>query len=225
MVTVNSSSSKEEFDKRRLMRLEQVRQQSKDIAGNIRNNVHREKIKQMKKIEKEGKEKLKEWKNMKLLELQSQYKEALDELGTAHKEAQNVNEELDDFEKEQLDNRLLSLQRGQEAITKLQTQRKQESLKKSFPLHKKKTVRDIENTRAHVISSMKQIKEKHERIPTESQINIDSSLSIPTSEIDHISENQKNSIPSDGLCINQDSENLVCFKNKLGENEKIGKNV
>lgn len=224
MVTIDSNSSKEEFDKRRIMRLEQVRQQSKDIAGNIRSKVHKEKMKQMKKIEKEGKEKLKEWKNMKLLELQSQYKEALDELGTAHKEAQNVNEELDDFEKEQLDKRLLSLQRGQEAIIKLQTEKKQEYLKKSVPLQKKKAVRGIENTRAHVVSSMKKIKEKHE---TESQLNIGSPLSISSSEVDQLSvQDPKNTIQSYGPSTSQEyTEKIECSKNHLGDNENIGKNV
>lgn len=58
MVTIDSSSSKDEYEKRRLMRLEQVRQQSKTIADDVRNKVHKEKIMQKKKIEDEGMEKL-----------------------------------------------------------------------------------------------------------------------------------------------------------------------
>ncbi|KAJ8975850.1 hypothetical protein NQ317_017344 [Molorchus minor] len=87
MVTCDLNGGKKEFDKRRLMRLEQVRQQSKDIAEDVRNKVRKEKSKQMHEIEKEGKEKLRNWQNRKLLELQTQYKEALQELGVGHKQA------------------------------------------------------------------------------------------------------------------------------------------
>lgn len=224
MVTIDSNSSKEEFDKRRLIRLEQVRQQSKDIAGDIRNKVHREKLKQMKQIEEEGKVKLKEWKNKKLLELQSQYKEALDELGTGHKEAQNVNEEFDDFEKEQLQKRMLSLQRGKDAMTKLHTEQKQETLKKSFPLQKKKDVRDIENTRAHIVSNMKKITGTHKKVEAEPQVNICSLLSDSLSESDQGTiRDSKNIIQNDAQVVLTEVVDDLESKKQLEENKNIGK--
>lgn len=227
MVTINSNSSKEEFDKRRLMRLEQVRQQSKDIAGDIRNKVHKEKIKQMHKIEKEGKEKLKEWKNMKLLELQSQYKEALDELGTGHKEAKNVNEELSDFEKEQLEKRMLSLERGRVAITKLRNEKKQENLKKSVPLKKKKEVRDMENIRAHAVSNIKSIKEKHEKGNVKPQVNMGFSLPDSTSGIDQTTNREQDVLIINTQTSSQESvdDDDEYPKQQSVENENIGKQV
>lgn len=54
MITADPHTAKKEFDKRRLLRLEQVRQQSKELAEDVRNKVRREKKKQMGDVEKEG---------------------------------------------------------------------------------------------------------------------------------------------------------------------------
>ncbi|KAF7284875.1 hypothetical protein GWI33_021451 [Rhynchophorus ferrugineus] len=135
MVTFDPYSEKKEFEKRRLMRLEQVRQQSKELAENVRNKVKKEKRKQMGELEKEGKEKLKNWQNRKLLELQNQYRNALDEIG-------------------QLKNEKQAKDRGKAAATKLQIQKNEENYRKAMPIQQKQIVRDIENTRASVISSI-----------------------------------------------------------------------
>lgn len=177
MVTVDSNSAKDEFGRRRLMRLEQVRQQSKDIAGDVRNKVRQEKIKQMRKIEEEGKEKLKDWKNRKLLELQSQYNGALKELGTAHREAENVVDDLENYEKQKLLNKKLSVERGKEAATKLQIEKNEENLRKSIPLQYKKVARDIENVRANLVSNMSNAKGICKKIKRKPQANINISIS------------------------------------------------
>lgn len=180
MVTIDSSSSKDEFEKRRLMRLEQVRQQSKEIAGDVRNKVRREKLKQMMKIEEDGKEKLKHWQNRKLLELQSQYQEAVKALGSGHKSAQNVGKDDETFERLQMQNKQFSIQRGKDAATKLQIDKNQENLMKSIPLQYKKIARDVENTRSKLISKMKTSKNLSKKRKKKAHTNIN--ITIPGSQ-------------------------------------------
>lgn len=214
MVTIDSRSSKEEFDKRRLLRLEQVRQQSRDIADDVRNKVRREKMKQVKKIEEEGQEKLKNWKNRKLLELQSQYMEALKDFGSGHKEAKKVESELENFEKAKLHNKKMSLERAKEAAQNLQIEKNQENLKKSTPLQYKKLSRDIENTRANLVSNMRKIKSVHKKKkkkPNDINIILPDSLS-PTdrsvsTEIDHsTSTDIENVLPFDDILQSSSQE-------------------
>lgn len=158
MVTSDSYQTKNEYEKRRLMRLEQVRQQSKDIAESVRNKVRKEKKKQMHQIEEEGKQKLKNWQNRKLLEIQTQYEEALKELGTGHKEATGFIDENEVLAEQKKRNDKIAAHRGQVAATELQIEKNKDNLKKAIPIQKKKLVRDIENTRASMVSNIKKNK-------------------------------------------------------------------
>ncbi|XP_018563252.1 uncharacterized protein LOC108904987 [Anoplophora glabripennis] len=186
MVTSDSYQAKKEFEKRRLMRLEQVRQQSKDIAENVRNKVRKEKKKQMREIEEEGKEKLKNWQNRKLLELQTQYEEALQELGTGHKEAMDFVDENEILTEQKKLSDKIATHRGQVAATELQIQKNKENLKKAIPIQQKKFVRDIENTRASLVSGLKKNK------PCDAECNVktkkrkkpiaDINITIPSSD-------------------------------------------
>ncbi|XP_044266684.1 uncharacterized protein LOC123012677 [Tribolium madens] len=142
---------KTEFEKRRLMRLEQVRQQSKDIAETVRNKLKKEKTKQLSQIEKDGDVRLKNWQARKLLELQNQYQEALDEIGLGHKEAARVADEEEAFlEDEEIWERVAE-ERGREAAQKLQIERNEESLKRAVPVQRKKLARDEENSRSNAV--------------------------------------------------------------------------
>lgn len=206
MITTDTSYSKNEFEKRRIMRLEQVRQQSKDIAEDIRTKVRKEKRKHMKHIEEEGREKLKNWQNRKLLELQTQYKNALQEIGIGHKEAESLVDEQEVLEELKEHNQQVSIQRGHEAFTKLQVQKNEASLNKCIPIQRKKLVRDIENNRASIVSNQKTNKKK-------SNININIPESESTGESESGSkmsaDNNLLNVPhlSEGSCdCSEDSE-------------------
>lgn len=155
MVTSDFDQCKNEFDKRRLMRLEQVRQQSKDIAEGLRNKVKKEKKVQMKEIEEEGKQKLKNWQNRKLLELQNQYQEALKELGVAHRAAQTIGDENEIIAEQELLNNKKADKRGKVAGGKLCEEKIKEELDKARQDERRKLVREIENARAQMITSPK----------------------------------------------------------------------
>lgn len=213
MVCFDPNNSKKEFEKRRIMRLQQVRQQSKELAENVRNKVKNEKKKQMGEIEREGKEKLKNWQNRKLLELQDQYRNALDEIGSGHKNANELLDEEEDLEDQKLENERQARDRGRVAKTKDQIQKNEENYRKAMPIQQKKLVRDIENTRAAMVSSIKKQKNnychKKDKKP-KSSANID--ITIPddsdfseelpaTSHLPDILEEQSDeSEGSEGFC-------------------------
>ncbi|XP_066143260.1 myb-like protein X [Euwallacea fornicatus] len=174
--------AKKEFDKRRLLRLEQVRQQSKEQAEKVRKKVQREKKRQLGQIEKEGKEQLKNWQNRKLLELHNQYLDALDEIGIGHKEAEKYADESEILENQKLKNEEITKARGKSAGTKLQVQKNEQNFKQAVPLQHKKLVRDIENTRAAMVCSMKRKSPKKHglsKIKKNKPSSADINISIP----------------------------------------------
>ncbi|CAH1999247.1 unnamed protein product [Acanthoscelides obtectus] len=160
MVTADPNYNQKEFERRRIMRLEQVRQQSKDIAEDVRNKVRLEKEKQMKQIEEEGKHKLKNWQNRKLLELQTQFQEALKELGTGFKEAEKEQEEAEVRIEQDERNKKVSKARAEVAATKLQIEKDEESRMKTAHIERKKITREIENARSALVTSLKNNKSR-----------------------------------------------------------------
>ncbi|XP_049822284.1 nucleolar protein dao-5 isoform X3 [Aethina tumida] len=176
MVTASDTyQSKSDFDKRRLMRLQQVRQQSKDIAENVRNKVKKEKEKQMNEIEKDGKQKLKSWQNRKLLELQTQYKEALDEIGMGHKEADDVVlEEIEDkLERQRSSER--AAEREQVAQRSLENEKAVKDAEKQAIKNRKSQVKSMEASR---VSRMANIKRNSPKKIVSSKVKKPSSTNI-----------------------------------------------
>ncbi|VEN44626.1 unnamed protein product [Callosobruchus maculatus] len=157
MVTADPNYNQKEFERRRIMRLEQVRQQSKDIAEDVRNKVRMEKERQMKQIEEEGKQKLKNWQNRKLLELQTQFQEALKELGSGCKEAE-IQDEIEEQIEQDEQNKKNAKVRAEAAFTKLQSEKEQDAKKKSAGVHRKKITREIENARSALVTGLKNTK-------------------------------------------------------------------
>ncbi|KAJ3653249.1 hypothetical protein Zmor_012510 [Zophobas morio] len=154
MVTA-SDPTKAEFEKRRLMRLEQVREQSKHIAENLRNKVKKQKANCITQIEKEGEVQLKNWQARKLLELQNQYQEALDEIGLGHKDAVRVQEEEEVLDEQKESNEILARVRGRAAAERLQIERNEESLRRAMPRQRRIFTSDMENRRANAVRSGK----------------------------------------------------------------------
>lgn len=173
---------KAEFEKRRLMRLEQVRQQSKDIAESVRNKVRKEKSKQLSQIEKDGEDRLKNWQARKLLELQNQYMEALDEIGLGHKDAARVElEEEAYFDDEDVRERVAE-ERGRQAAQKLQIGRNEESLKRAVPIQRKKLTRDEENNRSSTVVKKNQKQSPFKKKKKQQVVDSDSENRVPRLE-------------------------------------------
>ncbi|GJQ81098.1 putative zinc finger protein 704 [Trypoxylus dichotomus] len=181
LVNGDPDYAKNEFDKRRRMRLEQVRQQSKDIAENVRNKVRKEKRRQLSDFEKREEAKLKQWQNRKLLELQQQYRESIKDIGLAHAQAEventqdAVEHEYREHQKEK------ARERGQRAVQKAQADRNTQNIKKAIPVQQKKLTRDIENARsAMVAKNSRSPSKKRKKRKSKTNINITTNLSSDT---------------------------------------------
>nr|CAH7716956.1 unnamed protein product [Callosobruchus chinensis] len=211
MVTADPNYNQKEFERRRIMRLEQVRQQSKNIAEDVRNKVRLEKERQMKQIEEEGKQKLKNWQNRKLLELQTQFQEALNELGSGCKEAE-AQDEIEEQIEQQEQNQKNAKERAEAALAKLQSEKEQEAKKKSVPIDRKKITREIENARSALVTNLKNTKTRL-REPSAKRKKLKSSADIkitipdPTSESDDTADKPSPSLANqDELCVSSPSK-------------------
>ncbi|KAF5277741.1 hypothetical protein FQR65_LT03721 [Abscondita terminalis] len=154
MVTADPDFATREFQKRRRIRLEQVRQQSKDIAANVRNRVQKEKNKQLSEIEKLGERELKKWQARKLVELQQQYRDCLKDIGLGHAQA-ILEEESDDALIEQQESYdQIRKERGKEAIEKVREDLHKRIEEKNDRCEKKKYNRAVENARSRFVSNL-----------------------------------------------------------------------
>ncbi|VEN44625.1 unnamed protein product [Callosobruchus maculatus] len=211
MVTADPNYNQKEFERRRIMRLEQVRQQSKDIAEDVRNKVRMEKERQMKQIEEEGKQKLKNWQNRKLLELQTQFQEALKELGSGCKEAE-IQDEIEEQIEQDEQNKKNAKVRAEAAFTKLQSEKEQDAKKKSAGVHRKKITREIENARSALVTGLKNTKTRlrepsAKRKKCKSSADIKITIPDPTSESGDATDKPSPSlINQDQICISSPSK-------------------
>ncbi|XP_018336148.1 uncharacterized protein LOC108744739 isoform X2 [Agrilus planipennis] len=143
------TNSQEEFNKRRKIRLEQVRQQSKDIAHNVRKRIAKENNKQASSSEQHN---LRKWQAQKLLEFEQKYQECLSSLEVPPKISTEISEEILAAERKRK-NRAVALERGERANEKLQIEKNEKSMQKSVPIQQKKFAREIENSRSLAITN------------------------------------------------------------------------
>ncbi|XP_017782873.1 PREDICTED: uncharacterized protein LOC108567111 [Nicrophorus vespilloides] len=179
MVPTDSQRELEELNRRRIMRMQQVREQSKDIAANVRERVKKVKAKQQEKLEEESATRLKEWQNRKLLDLQGQYRESLKDIGLGHTQALiEENEEIEYIEKRDKHYKDQANSRGTMAKEKQQIEKNEESLRAAIPKQIKKMVRDSEDARAAMVCKTKRTspiknKSKSYKVPGVGDVSID----------------------------------------------------
>nr|CAI5824972.1 unnamed protein product [Callosobruchus analis] len=211
MVTADPNYNQKDFERRRIMRLEQVRQQSKDIAEDVRNKVRLEKERQMKQIEEEGKQKLKNWQNRKLLELQTQFQEALKELGSGYKEGE-VQDEIEEQIEQQEKNKRNAEARAEAAFTKMQNEKVEDAKKKAASIERKKITREIENARSALVTGLKTTKTRlrepsAKRKKRKSTTDIKITIPDPTSESGETTDKPSPSLANqEQMCISSPSQ-------------------
>ncbi|KAL1402178.1 hypothetical protein pipiens_006201 [Culex pipiens pipiens] len=116
------SVRKADSDKRRRARLEQVRQQSKELAAKVRRNFKTAKQKELANVEKIKQEELKRWKQKNISQLQSEYQFCLEDVGEAHKAAEAAEQCEIWFQEKKAAQQAAALVRGKQAETKLAEQ-------------------------------------------------------------------------------------------------------
>ncbi|XP_015594339.1 mucin-17 [Cephus cinctus] len=142
-----------ERDRRRRLRLEQVRQQSKEISNRLLERAKNLTQKELSKLEKDGKSELRQAHERKILELQSKYQEEMEDIGMAHTSAALQADVFATLEAEKKKNRAIAMERGREAM-----QRTKELSKKEDPhvaqQERLRQVREIENVRSAMVANL-----------------------------------------------------------------------
>uniref|UniRef100_A0A1Y1K2Z3 Uncharacterized protein n=1 Tax=Photinus pyralis TaxID=7054 RepID=A0A1Y1K2Z3_PHOPY len=155
MVTANPNfDSSREFQKRRRIRIQQVRQQSKDIAENVRNKVRREQSKKLSEVERQGENERKKWQARKLLALQEQYNECLKDIGLGHAQATLEEESEERLLMERESSAKLMKERGVEAVQRLKEKIQNEKKDRLEGVERRKYNKAVENARSAMIVSL-----------------------------------------------------------------------
>ncbi|XP_054270289.1 uncharacterized protein LOC128991441 isoform X1 [Macrosteles quadrilineatus] len=155
---------KKEFERRKKLRLLQVRQQSKEFADQLRGRIRGEIIKQKTKYL-EAENKLKQEEHLKeLRHLKELYDKCLQSIGNGHKEA-SKQPDINLEKQTQLD-RIVeqAAKRGTKAIKKQIEDKTIQKQTREAPVKQKKVIRNKENLRAFFISSLPKNSKKDDSI-------------------------------------------------------------
>ncbi|XP_037037523.1 uncharacterized protein LOC119075235 [Bradysia coprophila] len=109
---------KKEMERRKKLRLEQVRTQSKELSSQIRDRVAREKHRQLRNVEEIKRKELLSWKEKHVNNTMADYYYCLSNVGDAHVAAERENQLTEQQNEQQRKNRKIAVQRGRDALHK-----------------------------------------------------------------------------------------------------------
>lgn len=109
-----------------------MRQQSKEIASQIRENVRHEERRQMEKINRLKQDELFNWRQKQIESTEKDYKHCLSQIGQAHTAAERENEKQRLIAEQHERNRKLALKRGKIASEKLKNPPKMKTTKQTI---------------------------------------------------------------------------------------------
>ncbi|CAL7941900.1 unnamed protein product [Xylocopa violacea] len=144
---------KNERDRRRRLRLEQVRQQSKEISDRLlerTKNIARE---ELKKLENNTQSSLRQIYNGKIMEVQQKYQEDMADIGQAHTCALLEPDHDMLIEEQERRNKLAAMKRGQEATKQIKNVQQKETQQQQHQ-ERLRQVREVENLRSTMIANL-----------------------------------------------------------------------
>lgn len=144
---------KNERDRRRRLRLEQVRQQSKEISDRLLERAKNIAKQELKKLENDDKLTLKQMYNGKIMEIQQKYQEDMADIGQAHVSATLEPDHTALVYEKEKKNKLTALKRGKEAMKQMNNIQQKETMQQ---LHQERLrhVRELENLRSTMIAKL-----------------------------------------------------------------------
>ncbi|XP_018053473.1 PREDICTED: uncharacterized protein LOC108690577 [Atta colombica] len=144
---------KNECDRRRRLRLEQVRQQSKEISNRLLERAKKIAKEELSKLEKDGKSELKQMHDRKIMDIQRKYQEDLEDIGQAHVSAVLQPDANTIIEEEGKKDRIMAFKRGKDAMERMKETKQIDDTEaaRQERLHR---VREIENVRAAMIAKL-----------------------------------------------------------------------
>ncbi|KAH0557242.1 uncharacterized protein LOC123272156 [Cotesia glomerata] len=145
-----------ERERRRRLRIEQVRQQSKDISSNLLERTKDIARKEINNLEKNQDSDLRRLHNKKLNEIQQRYQDEMNNIGLAHESASIQPQSQVILEAEKYKNHAVAVERGKEAAHLINTKSDNGNTK-----HQRlKQVRETENLRSAMIAGLPKAKSK-----------------------------------------------------------------
>ncbi|XP_043276151.1 serine-rich adhesin for platelets-like [Venturia canescens] len=144
---------KNERERRRRLRLEQVRQQSKKLSSEVLKRAKSAAKKELNKWEKDCKFELRKMHDMKIMEIQRKLQEDMDDIGLAHNSAAlqpNVDEIIT---ADQQHNRICATERGKEAMQRLK-ECSQQPDSAAVRQERLRQVREVENIRSSMVAQL-----------------------------------------------------------------------
>ncbi|XP_058449828.1 titin isoform X2 [Malaya genurostris] len=151
--------------RRRKERLEQVRQQSKELAAKVRKNFQAAKTKQLAYIQKVKQDELNNWKRKHIAKLQADYQNCLEDVGEAHKAAEAAEQCEIWFQERKAAQQAAALMRGKQAESKLAGEIQERENKKP---KKKKEYKPSKSVGVQVSGIEKEKKEETDGLADES---------------------------------------------------------
>nr|XP_012145897.1 PREDICTED: uncharacterized protein LOC100876209 isoform X4 [Megachile rotundata] len=159
---------KNERDRRRRLRLEQVRQQSKVISDKILERAKNIAKEELKKLENNDKLNLKQIHNGKIMEVQQKYQEDMADIGQAHISATLEPDYNAIIQEKDKRNKLAALKRGKDAIKQVKNAQQKETVQHQHE-ERLRQVRDIENLRSSMIAKLQQTLPETDKVYTPAQ--------------------------------------------------------
>ncbi|KYN33824.1 hypothetical protein ALC56_11900 [Trachymyrmex septentrionalis] len=166
---------KNERDRRRRLRLEQVRQQSKEISNRLLERAKKIAREELSKLEKDGKSELNQMHDRKIMDIQRKYQEDLEDIGQAHASAVLQPDANTIIEEEEKKARVMALKRGKDAMEHMK-ETKQIDDAEAAHQERLRRVREIENVRAAMIAKLPKPPEENDRMERNSSQSINKEI-------------------------------------------------
>ncbi|KAG8035846.1 hypothetical protein G9C98_002972 [Cotesia typhae] len=145
-----------ERERRRRLRIEQVRQQSKDISSNLLERTKDIARKEINNLEKNQESDLRRLHNKKLNEIQQRYQDEMNNIGLAHESATIQPQSQVILETEKYKNHAVAVERGKEAAHIINAKSDNGNIK-----HQRlKQIRETKNLRSAMIAGLPKAKSK-----------------------------------------------------------------
>ncbi|CAK9825638.1 hypothetical protein ANTRET_LOCUS3606 [Anthophora retusa] len=144
---------KNERDRRRRLRLEQVRQQSKEISDRLLERTKNIAKEELKKLENNEKLSLRQIYNGKIMEIQQKYQEDMADIGQAHISAALEPDSDALIEEKERRNNSVASKRGKEAMKQIKNIQQKETVQQEHQ-ERLRQIREVENLRSSLIAKL-----------------------------------------------------------------------
>ncbi|XP_029301688.1 centrosomal protein of 295 kDa isoform X2 [Cottoperca gobio] len=145
---------REEHERRRKLRIQQVREQQRYIALHIRQEVEQRRQRELEQLEKELREDWERQQREKLHTLERLYQESLQLLGQGHRSAKENEPDLAAIAQREEENNVKAEERYQEALKELKSQRLKDHEGQSRSINARKRALQTEKERSAKVASL-----------------------------------------------------------------------